>query len=81
MRSFNCHPSQAHRWCWTARSAPGEALAFSAVGDGGGRLLEGSDRRFALRSLGRGLLGPDLAFGHLRVFVRELAFQLSTIQG
>ena len=63
------------------RSAPGEALAFSAVGDGGGRLLEGSDRRFALRSLGRGLLGPDLAFGHLRVFVRELAFQLSTIQG
>ena len=50
-------------------------------GDGGGRLLEGSDRRFALRSLGRGLLGPDLAFGHLRVFVRELAFQLSTIQG
>jgi hypothetical protein len=52
------------------------------VAPGGGRAPELLTGHFALRSLGRGLLGPNFAFGHLRrLVVRELAFQLSTIQG
>jgi hypothetical protein len=56
------------------------SASLLAGGAGGGRAPELLTGHFALRSLGRGLLGPNFAFGHLRLVVRELAFQLSTIQ-
>jgi hypothetical protein len=61
--------------CWPSRPDVGKRWPSRLVATAAEERLN-VRARFALRSLGRGLLGPICC--HLRLVARELAFQLSS---